>query len=195
MVHKQEQKESKSASKTKQLENSKTQTNTKDSFGGMKKGFLFGGASKPKAQNETKTNPHDKAKTSMPGRQRCKPELKEPQSLEEIPFITKKEDNKNERFKFSEVQEAMEKTNAKLMGNKGTTMFLLINTLGARQSIDREPFFLPNLQSKKTVQLCLQYNSFENTVGKGEIARNEQFLLFPQCFPTIWKTSCHFPQI
>ena len=23
----------------------------------------------------------------------------------------------------------------------------------------------------------------ENTVGKGEIARHEQFLLFPQCFP------------
>ena len=23
---------------------------------------------------------------------------------------------------------------------------------------------------------------FENTVGKGEIARNKQFLLFPQCF-------------
>ena len=23
---------------------------------------------------------------------------------------------------------------------------------------------------------------FENTVGKGEIARNEQFSLFPQCF-------------
>ena len=30
---------------------------------------------------------------------------------------------------------------------------------------------------------CLQYKSFENsTVGKGEIARNEQFLLFQQCF-------------
>ena len=29
---------------------------------------------------------------------------------------------------------------------------------------------------------CLQYNSFENTVGKGEIARNEQFLLFPTVF-------------
>ena len=26
------------------------------------------------------------------------------------------------------------------------------------------------------------YTSFENTVGKGELARNEQFLLFPQCF-------------
>ena len=25
-------------------------------------------------------------------------------------------------------------------------------------------------------------DSFENIVGKGEIARNEQFLLFPQCF-------------
>ena len=24
--------------------------------------------------------------------------------------------------------------------------------------------------------------AFENSVGEGEIARNEQFLLFPQCF-------------
>ena len=29
---------------------------------------------------------------------------------------------------------------------------------------------------------CLLYNSFENTAGKGEIARNEHFLLFLQCF-------------
>ena len=29
------------------------------------------------------------------------------------------------------------------------------------------------------VFMCLQYKSFENTVGKGEIAPNEQFLLFP----------------
>ena len=28
----------------------------------------------------------------------------------------------------------------------------------------------------------LQNKSSENTVGKGEIAHNEQFLLFPQCF-------------
>ena len=40
--------------------------------------------------------------------------------------------------------------------------------------------------------MCLQYKSFENTVGKGEIARNEQFLLFPQCFPPIWRTFYHF---
>ena len=27
-----------------------------------------------------------------------------------------------------------------------------------------------------------QQTAFENNVGKGEIARNEQFLLFPLCF-------------
>ena len=36
--------------------------------------------------------------------------------------------------------------------------------------------------------MCLQENSFENTVGKGEIAHNKQFLLFPQCFLSIWRT-------
>ena len=36
---------------------------------------------------------------------------------------------------------------------------------------------------------------FKNTVGKGEIAHNEQFLLFPQCFLPIWITFCHFRQI
>ena len=37
--------------------------------------------------------------------------------------------------------------------------------------------------------------SFENTVGKGQIAGNEQFLLFPQCFLPIWQTFCHFHQV
>ena len=41
---------------------------------------------------------------------------------------------------------------------------------------------------------CLKYKSFENTVGKGEIARNEQFLLFPQCFLPFWRTFRHFHQ-
>ena len=36
---------------------------------------------------------------------------------------------------------------------------------------------------------------FENTMGKGEIARYEQFLLFPQCFLPVWITFCHFRQI
>ena len=30
--------------------------------------------------------------------------------------------------------------------------------------------------------MCLQYKAFENTAGKEEIARKEQFLVFPQCF-------------
>ena len=42
---------------------------------------------------------------------------------------------------------------------------------------------------------CLQYKSFENTAGKEEIARNEQFLLFQQCFLPISRTFCHFHQI
>ena len=35
----------------------------------------------------------------------------------------------------------------------------------------------------------------ENTVAKGEIARNEQFLRFPQCYLTFWRTLCYFHQI
>ena len=42
---------------------------------------------------------------------------------------------------------------------------------------------------------CLQYKSFENTEGKGEIARNEQFLLFQQCFLLVWITFFNFHQI
>ena len=41
---------------------------------------------------------------------------------------------------------------------------------------------------------CLQYKSFENTAGKGEIARNEQFLLFPQRFLSVFITFWHFHQ-
>ena len=36
---------------------------------------------------------------------------------------------------------------------------------------------------------------FENTMGKGEIACKEQFLLFPQCFLPVWIAFCHFCQI
>ena len=56
--------------------------------------------------------------------------------------------------------------------------------------------------------LCPQYKCFKNTVGKGEIARDEQFLhfkhcgksdeqflLFPQCFLPVQRTFCHFNQI
>ena len=32
----------------------------------------------------------------------------------------------------------------------------------------------------------MSFKWVENTVGKGEIARYEQFLLFPQCFQKTW---------
>ena len=35
---------------------------------------------------------------------------------------------------------------------------------------------------KTSIDTTLQYKSFENTVGKGEIARNEQYLFYQQCF-------------
>ena len=42
---------------------------------------------------------------------------------------------------------------------------------------------------------CQLYKSFENTVGKVEIACIEQFLFFLQCFLPVWRTFCHFHQI
>ena len=40
-----------------------------------------------------------------------------------------------------------------------------------------------------------QQTAFENTVGKEEIARNEQFLLLPQCFLLYQKTVSPFVYI
>ena len=40
-----------------------------------------------------------------------------------------------------------------------------------------------------------QTSPVENTVGKGEIARNEQFLLFPTCYLPVLRIFCHFYQI
>ena len=36
--------------------------------------------------------------------------------------------------------------------------------------------------------ISLQKRSFENTVGKGEMACQEQFLLFLQCLLPVWRT-------
>ena len=46
---------------------------------------------------------------------------------------------------------------------------------------------LTGFPKQALVFTCLQYKSFEITVGKGEIARNKQFLLFPQCFILFWR--------
>ena len=38
-------------------------------------------------------------------------------------------------------------------------------------------------------------DSFENTVGNGEIAHDKQFLHFPQCFLMVWKNFRHFHHV
>ena len=52
-----------------------------------------------------------------------------------------------------------------------------------RLPIDSKPF-----PTQTLVFTYMQYKSFENSVEKGEIARNEQFLLFQQCFLSIFIT-------
>ena len=57
--------------------------------------------------------------------------------------------------------------------------------------------------NKPVLFTCVQHKSFKNTVGKGEIARDEQFLHFQQVFffffPTrnlsIWRTSAIFTKV
>ena len=51
---------------------------------------------------------------------------------------------------------------------------------------------LTGFPKQALVFMCLQYKSFEITVGEEEIARNEQFLLFPQCFLRFWRPLCLF---
>ena len=58
-----------------------------------------------------------------------------------------------------------------------------------------EPRGTPMFPKQALVFTCLQYNSFENTAGKGEIARNEQFLLFPQCFLPVRRTYYYFHKL
>ena len=56
-------------------------------------------------------------------------------------------------------------------------------------------YMLPTLNpfpKQALVFMCLQYKSFENTVSEGEIACDEQFLLFP-VFSNHWDNFLPFP--
>jgi len=84
-----------------------------DGFGGMQKGFLFGGpAPKNKASSVKQTVGCDKGAT------------KTPTTLEDIPYVKKSDQPKDGGLMFSEVQEEMAKTNEKLMQNKGLFKYL-----------------------------------------------------------------------
>ena len=51
---------------------------------------------------------------------------------------------------------------------------------------------LSGFPKQALVFTCLQYKSFEITVGKGEIVHNEHFLLFPQPFLPFCRPLCLF---
>ena len=54
---------------------------------------------------------------------------------------------------------------------------------------------LEHVPKQALVFKCLQYKSFENTVGKGQIAHSQQFLLFPQYFLPFFESFSHFHQV
>ena len=62
-------------------------------------------------------------------------------------------------------------------------------------NIQRKQIKLNPFPNKPFVFMCLQYKSFENSVGKGEIAWNEKFLHFLQIFQTFQKAFQHFHQL
>ena len=70
--------------------------------------------------------------------------------------------------------------------DKPVTVFLLHTNLCS----DLQPF-----TPKILILTYQQQTAFENIVGQGEIARNEQFLLIPQCFLLIQKIVSPFVHI
>ena len=62
-----------------------------------------------------------------------------------------------------------------------------------RTVMKKKPVLNPFPNKPLFLRVCC--TSLENTVGKGEIAHNKQFLLFPQCFLPILRTFCHFYQM
>ena len=75
-----------------------------------------------------------------------------------------------------------------------TSLWLLthITVIETVISSERGMYHFNPFPNKPCFFTSLQYKSFENTVGKGEIARDEQFLLFPQCFLPICETFLPF---
>ena len=96
-------------------------------------------------------------------------------------------------------------------GNQHFILFPVFSTLSKRKIVILAMFNLLfanafNLVTSKILSFgtglthshtmtSLGNKPFEKIVGKGEITRNEQFLLFTQCFLPIWITFCHFHQI
>ena len=72
------------------------------------------------------------------------------------------------------------------LNNSGHELFIL------KIAIDLNFYPFPK---QALVFTCLKYKCFKKIEGKGEIAWNKQFLLFPQCFLPIWRIFCHFHEM
>ena len=71
---------------------------------------------------------------------------------------------------------------------------LKISNAEVNLSAPNEQSFLNSFPNKPWF-LCVCHRSLRKTLGKGEIALNEQFFLLPQCFLPVLRTFCHFHQI
>ncbi|XP_045195278.2 uncharacterized protein LOC123550878 [Mercenaria mercenaria] len=138
-------------------------------FGGMKKGFLFGGAPKSKSVQENKSIVANKSQGSENVSKQSKTGGNK--TLEDIPFVRKNEGVKSEEFRFSEVQEAMEKTNSKLMENKDWVTDDLLSKLEKNEKLAKR------LQDPKFIQAIgdFQKNPTEALQKYGNNAEVQEF--------------------
>ncbi|KAL4232860.1 hypothetical protein ACF0H5_007547 [Mactra antiquata] len=133
-----------------------------DNFGGMKKGFLFGAPSQTKpVQSSSKPDSSNKQSVSSGSKK----------TLEDIPYVRKNADAKSE-FRFSEVQEAMEKTNTKLMENKEWVTDDLLTKLEKNEKLTKR------LQDPRFMQAIgeFQKNPTEALKKYGQDADIQEFL-------------------
>ena len=70
--------------------------------------------------------------------------------------------------------------------------YLLLYIMQLVEALDPLLAYLNPFANKPWFFTCLQYKSFENTLGKGEIDRNEQSFLFQQRFLPVLRTFRHF---
>ena len=105
--------------------------------------------------------------------------------------VEKEENAGNEHFSLSENFFNTLKKQIHLSNSVFVNAALHFNNLYICHPVETNFNPFPN----KPLFLLLCSASLLKTLRGGEIARNEQFLLFPQCFLPIWRTLYHFHQI
>ena len=92
------------------------------SFGGMKKGFLFGSSSKTKQSGVQKSKPVSKTSTQSSRRDQSKQlpvkTVDSDQVSKDMPFLQGKKDNEKDKLRLDEVQDKMKKAYP-LLASKG----------------------------------------------------------------------------